>query len=91
MDAEIRTLDLSDDLVNVVLVVGLAIVGDAELSIGGLGGAITVWEVVDDDLEELLLTRGLAKGTRVRQVLLKISNLGDRVYMKNKQLFRSSV
>ena len=76
-----------------VNVLGLvpADLANLQLAVGGLGGAITVWEVVDDDLEELLLTRGLAKGTRVRQVLLKISNLGDRVYMKNKQLFRSSV
>ena len=55
------TLDLSNELVNVVLVVGLAVVGNAELSVRGLGRAVTVGEIVDDDLQELLRARGLAK------------------------------
>ena len=41
-----RTLDLSNDLVDVVLVVGSTVVGNAELSVGGLGSTVTVGEVV---------------------------------------------
>ena len=76
------TLDLSNELVNVVLVVGLAVVGNAELSVGGIGGAVTVGQVVDDDLEELLVARALAKGGGVGEVSAEIGDLRDGVYTK---------
>lgn len=43
------TLDLSNNLVDVVLVVRLAVVSNAELSVGGVSSAITVWQIVDDN------------------------------------------
>ena len=76
----IRTANQGSDLVNVVLVVGLAVVGNAELSIGGIGGAVTVGQVVDDDLEELLVARALAKGGGVGEVSAEIGDLGDGVF-----------
>ena len=41
----ILTLDLVDDGINVGLVLSLSAVSDAVLSVGGLGVAITDWEV----------------------------------------------
>ena len=42
------TLDSSNNLVNVVFVVGLAIVSNAELSVRGLGGTVTVRKIIND-------------------------------------------
>lgn len=55
-------LDGSGDAVNVALVVGSAVVRVGELSVGGSSGTVTVWKVVDDDLNELLSTRGSSGG-----------------------------
>lgn len=52
-DADTRVgFDLSDDLVDVVFVVGDTIVGDLEFTVGCLGMAITVGKIVDNDLED---------------------------------------
>ena len=69
------TLNLGDDLVDVVLVVSLAVVSDAELSVGGLRSTVTVGKVVDDDLEELLGAGALAQCAGIREVGSKIWDL----------------
>ena len=72
-------LDLRDDLVDVVLVVGLTVVGDAELSVGRLGRTVTVGQVVDDDLDELLVSGALLDRVRIGEVRAEIGDLGDGV------------
>ena len=73
------TLDSSDDLVDVVFVVGLTIVSDAKLSVGSLGSAVTVGEIVDDDLDELLLAGGLLDGGRISELVAELRDLGDGI------------
>lgn len=53
------TLDLGNKLVDVGLVVSQAVVGNGELSVGCKSSAITVREIVDNDLDNVLLARGL--------------------------------
>lgn len=77
----IRTLNQSNDLVNVVLVVGLAIIGNGELSVGGFGSAVTVGEVVNDDLQELLGASALAQSRGIGKVSAEIRDLSGGVYM----------
>lgn len=48
----ILTLDLSDDSIDVGLVLGGTTVGSGQLAVGGLGSAVTVGEIVDDDLKD---------------------------------------
>lgn len=79
MHSELRTLDLSDDLVDVIFVVSLAVVSDAELSVGGLGGTVTIREVVDDNLQQLLGAGALAQSAGRCEVGSKIRDLRDRV------------
>lgn len=76
----IRTRDLCNNLVDVVLVVGLAVVSNAELSVGGLGSTVTVGQVVNDDLQELLGASALAQGGGIREVSAEVRNLADGVY-----------
>lgn len=73
------TLDLGDDLINVVEVVGLSVVGDRELSVGSKGSAITIWQVVDYDLNNVLVARGLLQGRSVGKVGTEVGNLRDSV------------
>lgn len=63
---------MGDDLVNVVFVVGLTVVSNAELSVGGIGSAVTVGQVVDDNGHDLVGASGL-------KVVSKRRDLGDLV------------
>ena len=47
-DDVVLTLDLSNNLVDVVLVVSGSVISDGELSVGSLGVAVTVRKIVDD-------------------------------------------
>lgn len=79
-DADVgELLDLCDDLVNVVVVLLLAAVGDAELAVRRLGSAVTVGQVIDDDLHELLLAGALLEGRRVGEVRAEVGHLRDGV------------
>lgn len=80
MPSEIPTLDLSDNLVDVVLVVGLAVIGDGELSVGGLSSAVAVGKVVDDDLQKLLGAGALAQRAGIGEISTKIWDLRDGIY-----------
>lgn len=80
MSSQIRTLNLSHDLVDVVLVVGLAVVGDGELSVGGLRGTVTVGKVVDDDLQKLLRAGALSQRAGIGEVRAQIWDLRDGIY-----------
>ena len=71
---------MSNDLVDVVLVVRLAVVGDGELSVRGLGSTITIGKVVYDDLQELLGASALAQRASVREGSAKIWDLRDGIY-----------
>jgi len=44
----------SGNLVDVILILGNAIISDGEFAVGSQSGAVTVWKIVDDDLKELL-------------------------------------
>ena len=72
-------LDLRDDLVDVVVVLLLAAVGDAELSVGGLRGAVTVGQVVDDDLDELLLAGAVLDRGGICEVGTEVRDLRNLV------------
>ena len=70
---------MSNNLVDVVLVVGSTVVGNAELSVGGLGGTVTVGEIVNDDLDDLLLAGAVLDLLGVSEIGTEIGDLGDRV------------
>ena len=72
-------LELRDDLVDVVVVLLLAAVGDAELSVGGLRGAVTVGQVVDDDLDELLLACAVLDRGGICEVGTEVRDLRNLV------------
>ena len=74
-----RTRDLGNEGIDVAEVVGLAVVGNRELSVGSLGSAVTVGEIVDDDLDELLLTGGLLDGGRISELVAELRDLGDGI------------
>ena len=79
-DADVgELLDLRDDLVDVVVVLLLSAVGDAELAVRRLGRAITVREIVHNDLHKLLLAGALLEGGRVREVRAEVGHLRDGV------------
>lgn len=63
------TLNLSHDLVNVALVVVETVVSDREFTVGGQRSAITVRQVVDDNLDELLGSSRCLFGTGSREVV----------------------
>ena len=73
------TLDLSNELVNVVLVVGLAVVGNAELSVRGLGGTVAVGQIVDDDGHDLLRTGLLLNVGSILEVRGEGRDLSDLI------------
>lgn len=50
------TLNLSDDLVNIILVLVEAVICNGEFSVGRKGGTVTVGQVVDNNLNQLLLS-----------------------------------
>jgi len=72
-------LDLSHKLVNVVEVVSLAVVGNAEFSVGSRSSAISVGQVVDDDLNDHRRPRSFPLSTCVRKVCTQIGDLGNLV------------
>lgn len=65
---EVLTLDLSNDLVNVIEVLGLSTVGDAELSVRSQSSTIPVRQVVHDDLDEVFLSIGFSFGGGIGKV-----------------------
>lgn len=73
------TLDLGNKLVNVGLVVSKPVVGDAELSVGCKGSAITVWEIVDDNRHDVLVARGRLFGGGVSKVCTQGRGLSDDI------------
>ena len=78
--AHVRVLlDLRDDLVDVVEVLRLPAVRDAELAVGRLGGAVAVGEVVHDELDELLVAGAALERARVREVRAEVGHLRDTV------------
>ena len=86
-----RTLNLSDDLVDVVLVVSLTVVGNAEFSVGSLSGTITIGKVVDDNLEKLLGACALAQSASISEVCPQIWDLCNGIYSSQAVKSRSSV
>ena len=66
-------------MVDVVLVVGSTVVGNAELSVGGLGSTVTVGEIVNDNLDDLLLAGAVLDLLGVSKIGTEIGDLGDRV------------
>lgn len=74
------TPDSGHNLVNVVVVVGLAIISNAELSVRGVSSAVTVRQIINDNLQELLVSARLAECTGRSQILLEVRNLRDGVY-----------
>ena len=42
------------NLVDVILILGNAIISDGEFTVGSQSGTVTVWKIVDDNLKELL-------------------------------------
>lgn len=76
---DLLTLDLSHDLVNVALVVVETVVGDRKFTVGGQCSTITVGQVVDDDLDELLGSSGCLFGTCRREVVAQGRNLGNDI------------
>jgi hypothetical protein len=60
------SLDLGDDLVDVVLVVRDAAVGNRELSVRRVGSTVTVRKVVHDNLEDRVRGRRAGKVRRER-------------------------
>lgn len=78
MDGQL-TLDLSNKLVDVVLVVGLAVVGNREFTVGGERSAVAVGQVVDDDLHDLLLAGAFLEGASIAEVLAELRHLRDGV------------
>lgn len=68
-----HTLNLGRNLVNIVLILVEAIIGERELSVRGEGGAVTVGQIVDNNLNELVLGLGIGK------VATKVGNLGNRI------------
>ena len=76
------TLDLTDEAINVALVVGLAVVGNGELSVRSLSSAVTVGEIVDDNLDELLLAGALLDALSISEELTEERDLGNRIYAR---------
>jgi hypothetical protein len=71
-----RTGNPSGDIVNVLLVERFTTVGRRELSVGGLGVAVTIRKVVDDNLNKLLLAGALVLGLSIRVVFSEGRDLG---------------
>ena len=79
-DAHIgELLDLRNDLVDIIVVLLLAAIGNAELPVGCLCRTVTVGQIVDDDLDQLLLAAARLEGRGVREVGAEVGNLGDGV------------
>lgn len=70
-----HTLDDRNNLVDVALVVGDTVVSDRELAVRRLCVAVTVGQIVDDDLDEL----ASAHAGGISHVGVQARNLGDRV------------
>lgn len=73
------TLDFSNNLVNVFLIVGRSTVSNAELSVGGFGSTVTVRKIVNDDLDDLLLASAVLDLLSVREIGTEIRDFGDGV------------
>ena len=73
------TLDLSSKLVDIAPVVGITTIGNGELSVGGVGSAVTVGQVVDDNLHEVLLAAGPLEGLSIGEILAKFGSFGNDV------------
>lgn len=74
-----RTLDLSDELINVIEIFCLSAVSDAELSIRGQRSTIPVRQIVHDDLNEVLLPIGLSLCTGIGKVRAESGHLSHGV------------
>lgn len=81
MDGErtMLTFHLSNNLVNVSLVVGYSVVCDAELPVGGQGSTVTIWQVVDNNLHQRFRTGGLAFRASIGKIGPEVCCFGDDI------------
>src|SRR4051812_45350902 len=69
----------SSDIINVLLVERFTTVGRRKLSVGGLGVAVAVRKIIDDDLNELLLAGARVLGLSVGEVCTEGRDLGTNI------------
>lgn len=70
---------MSNELVNVAVVLVKAVIRNGELSIRGQGSTVTIGEIVDDDLNQILLPSGLTLGASVGKVCPQGRGFGNNV------------
>lgn len=70
---------MSNELVNVAVVLVKAVIRNGELSIRGQSSTVTIGEIIDDDLNQILLASSLTLSASVGKVCPQGRRFGNNV------------